>query len=79
MEDPTTLLIVGLMFGSFTGAVVGILAYFSSAEALQKFTLWSMGSLHQMSWEAVVILAITVFIGLVMAYSQMKSLNLMLL
>ncbi len=79
MEDPTTLLIVGLMFGSFTGAVVGILAYFSSAEALQKFTLWSMGSLHQMSWEAVVILSITVFIGLVMAYSQMKSLNLMLL
>lgn len=79
MEDPTTLLIIGLMFGSFTGAVVGILAYFSSAEALQKFTLWSMGSLHQMSWEGVVILSTTVFVGLVLAYSQMKSLNLMLL
>jgi iron complex transport system permease protein len=43
------ILIVGLMFGSLTSAIVGTLTYFSTAEQLQKFTFgpWESGNL---SW-----------------------------
>ena len=34
LRDTTTILIVGLMFSSFTGAIVGVLTYFTSAEQL---------------------------------------------
>jgi iron complex transport system permease protein len=51
------ILIVGLMFASFTSAIVGVLTYFSSAEQLQKFTFWSLGSLGNLSWTSIVILA----------------------
>jgi iron complex transport system permease protein len=37
------ILIVGLMFGSLTSAIVGTLTYFSTAEQLQNFTFWSLG------------------------------------
>ena len=38
LRDTATILIVGLMFSSFTSAIVSVLTYFSSAEQLQKFT-----------------------------------------
>ena len=43
LRDTATILIVGLMFGSFTSAIVSVLTYFSTAEQLQKFTFWSLG------------------------------------
>ncbi len=79
IESTTTLLIVGLMFGSFSSSLVGILAYFSEAEQLKKFTLWSLGSLNQMSWQGVQILSLFVLMGLLIGYSQIKGLNLMLM
>ena len=42
LKDTMAILIVGLMFGSFASAFVSVLAYFSTAEQLQKFTFWSM-------------------------------------
>jgi len=53
VQDNSALLVVGLMFGSFTSALVGVLAYFSSAEQLQRFTFWSMGSLGNLPWKHV--------------------------
>ena len=47
LRDTMAILIVGLMFGSFTSAIVGVLTYFSSAEQLQKFTFWSIGNLRE--------------------------------
>ena len=38
LRDTMSILIVGLMFSSFTSAIVSVLTYFSSAEELQKFT-----------------------------------------
>ncbi len=60
LRDTMAILIVGLMFGSFTTAIVSVLTYFSTAEQLQKFTFWSMGSLGNLSWATVGILAICV-------------------
>lgn len=79
LRDTMAILIVGLMFGSFTSAIVSVLAYFSSAEELQKFTFWSMGSLANLSWEAISIVSFFTFIGLLFSFVSIKSLNALLL
>ena len=79
LRDTMTILIVGLMFSSFTGAMVSVLTYFSSAEQLQKFTFWSLGSIGNVSFENILILAICVFIGLFLSLISIKSLDGLLL
>ena len=79
LRDTNSILIVGLMFGSFASAIVGVLTYFSSAEQLQKYTFWSMGNLGNLSWNSIIILTISVFIGLILSLLTIKSLDAMLL
>ena len=56
LRDTMALLIIGLMFTSLTNAVVNVLTYFSSADELQKYTFWSLGSLGNLPWENIIIL-----------------------
>lgn len=79
LRDTAAILIVGLMFGTFTSAIVGVLTYFSTAEQLQKFMFWTLGNLGNLSWLSVLILAISVCGGLLLAASRIKALNAMLL
>ena len=79
LKDTMAILIVGLMFGSFTNAIVSTLTFFSTADQLQKFTFWSMGSLGNLSWKSIVILSIAIFIGLVLSFYTIKPLNALLL
>ena len=79
IRDTATILIVGLMFSSFTSAIVSILTYFSTAEQLQKFTFWSMGNLGNLSWKNIVILTIAVLIGLFLSLLSIKALDSLLL
>ena len=79
VRDAMALLIIGLMFGSLTSAVVSILAYFSPAEELQRYMFWSFGSLGDISWNALGVLFICYSIGILLAFSICKSLNSLLL
>ncbi len=79
LKDTMAILIVGLMFGSFSSAIVNVLTYFSSAEQLQKFTFWSMGNLGNLSWSSIGILAVSVLIGLLLSFISIKSLDALLL
>ena len=79
LKDTMTILIVGLMFSSFAAAFVGVLTYFSTAEQLQKFTFWSMGSLGNLSWNSILTLSIAVFAGLFLSFVSIKPLNSLLL
>ena len=79
LRDTMTILIAGLMFSSFAGAIVSVLTYFSSAEKLQKFTFWSMGSIGNISWQNIIILLVTVLIGLLLSVFSIKSLDALLL
>ena len=79
LRDTMAILIVGLMFGSFTSAIVGVLTYFSSAEQLQKFTFWSMGNLGNLSWSSILILTFCVLLGLFLSLLSIKPLNALLL
>ena len=79
LKDTMAILIVGLMFGSFTGAIVGVLTYFSTAEQLQKYTFWSLGSLGNLPWDNIIILTIVSLVGLVLSAFCIKPLNALLL
>jgi iron complex transport system permease protein len=79
LRDTMAILIVGLMFGSFTSAFVGVLTYFSTAEELQKFTFWSLGNLGNLSWISVLILFLSVVTGLLLAVFTIKPLDALLL
>ncbi len=79
VRDTMTLLIIGLMFGSITAAVVSVLAYFSDAEQLQRFIFWSFGSVGGLSWSQLGILTLVVVFGLFFAIFSLKSLNAFLL
>jgi len=79
LKDTMSILIVGLMFSSFTSAIVSVFTYFSSAEQLQKYTFWSMGSIGNLSWENIVLLSVAVFIGLLLSLLSLKPLDALLL
>ena len=79
LRDTMAILIVGLMFGSFTSAIVSVLSYFSTAQELQKFTFWSMGSLANLSWNSVLILFICCSFGIFLSVLSIKPLNALLL
>lgn len=73
------LLIIGLMFASLTSAVVSVLAYFSSSQELQQYIFWSFGSLGNLAWNEVLVLAIFWFSGLLLSIFCIKNLNALLL
>lgn len=79
LKDTMAILIIGLMFTSFTGAIVGVLTYFSTAEQLQKYTFWSLGSLGNLPWCSIITLAIATLTGLFMAALCIKPLDALLL
>ena len=79
LRDTSMVLIVGLMFSSFSGAIINVLSYFSNAEQLQKYTFWSMGSIGNLTLSQLVILGICVIIGLVISMLSIKSLDAMLI
>jgi iron complex transport system permease protein len=79
LRDTMSILIIGLMFSSFTGAIVSVLSYFSTAEQLQKYTFWSMGSIGNLSWESILLLSISVAVGLLLSLLTLKPLDALLL
>lgn len=79
VKDTMAILIIGLMFGSVTAAVVGVLAYFSPAEQLQQYIFWSFGSLGNNSWEGMMVLTICFLLGIFMSILTIKPLNALLL
>lgn len=79
LRDTMAILIIGLMFASLTAAVVSVLAYFSPAAQLQQYIFWSFGSLGNLSWQEVTILATFWFLGILLAVFCIKNLNTLLL
>jgi iron complex transport system permease protein len=75
LRDNLALLIVGLMLASGISAVVGVLQYFSQAAELQRYVLWTFGSLGGLDWQKLRILALICGLGLGQAFLLFKPLN----
>ncbi|MBU0486733.1 MAG: iron ABC transporter permease [Bacteroidetes bacterium] len=79
IKNFSTLLILGIMFGSALGAVVGILQYFGGAEEIRIFVLWTMGSLTAVAGTKLWLLAIAFIVSIFLALIKVKPLNALLL
>lgn len=79
IKQIATLLIVGLMFSSFTSAFVNVLAYFSTAEELKRFTFWNLGSLGNISWQQIGFIAPLLLGTIGASFLLNKSLNTLLM
>ncbi len=79
IKDIMVVLILGMMISSGISAIVQILQYMSSDEALKSFVIWTMGSLGNVTGEQLPVFAGTISAGLVLAVATIKPLNLLLL
>ena len=79
VNDSMTLLIIGLMLGSLSGAIVSILQYFSEAQEIQSYLLWTFGNLSGVYGTKLVIMTIVVLFGLLWTLIILKPLNSLLL
>jgi iron complex transport system permease protein len=79
VQSMMTLLIVGLMFGYATGALVSLLLYFSIAERIQTYINWTFGSFGGVTWRQIPIFMPVVLLGLAGAFALSKPLNALLL
>jgi iron complex transport system permease protein len=74
-----TLLILGLLFGYATSALVSVLLYFAIAERIQVYIAWTFGSFGGVTWSQLQVLGPTVLIALFIAWFSAKPLNALLL
>tara|TARA_B100001059_G_scaffold233072_1_gene272296 strand:- start:264 stop:1292 length:1029 start_codon:yes stop_codon:yes gene_type:complete len=79
VRNTMSILIIGLMFGSLTAAVISVLAYFSEASQIQQYLFWSFGSLGNLSWSELQVFTGIYCIGMIGTIFVIKPLNSFLL
>ena len=79
VRNTMSILIIGLMFGSLTSAVISVLAFFSEAEQIQQYLFWSFGSLGNLTWTELSVFGIIYLVGILGTFSIIKPLNSFLL
>ena len=79
VNDIMVILVLGMMFSSGVSAVVEILQYLSHNEALKSYVVWTMGSLSDVTFPQLGVLAPAIIIGLLLGFQAVKALNLLLL
>lgn len=79
LKSDLMLLIAGIMTGYLTSSVVTLLNYLSSAEGIQSFTMWGMGSFGSVSRDQLPVFSISIGIGLLLSILLVKPLNIILL
>lgn len=78
VQDTMTLLILGLLFGYATSALVSILLQFSDSQKTQAYLQWTFGSFAGVTWQQMPVLVTVVLLGLVVALILSKPLNVLL-
>jgi iron complex transport system permease protein len=80
VQSSVTLLIIGLMLGYLTSALVSLLLYFNiSSDRIQAYLSWTFGSFGGVTWSQMTILAPVVLAALALSFGLVKPLNALLL
>jgi len=79
IKSTMSILIIGLMFGSLTGAIISILSYFSTSEQIQQYQFWGFGSLGNLSWQELFIFSSIYLVSMIATFAIIKPLNSLLL
>lgn len=78
-SEVVTLILTGVALNAFLGAIIGLLTYFSTDAELRSITFWTLGSVTQATWAKVAILVPFVIVGLVLAMSGARKLDMLAL
>lgn len=79
VKNKISLLLIGIMFGSFAGALVSVIQAYADPNNLKTFMLWSFGSLQGVEYSQLGLLLSVVLIGALLSALLVKPLNLLLL
>lgn len=79
VPQTVSLLIIGMMFGYFAGAIVSILQSISNPDTLKLFITWTFGSLSSVGWSQMIVMAPVIICGIFLALLLQKQLNVLLL
>lgn len=74
-----TLLILGVMIGYITNAVIGVLKFFSAEEDIRAYVVWGLGSFARVSGGQTTVFVVMMLVLLPFSLLLVKTLNLMLL
>src|SRR4051812_25262129 len=75
IANPTTVLILGLMFGYAVSAVVTVLVGASQPERLEQWAQWGFGSFSGVTWQRLQLFGPLTFFGVLIAAATTKQLN----
>lgn len=75
IKSTISLLLVGLMLGSFTSAFIALMQSKADLQSLKSFTMWSLGSLQNVALDQLPIISFTFILGLIIAALIVKPLN----
>jgi iron complex transport system permease protein len=78
-SEVVTLVLTGIALNAFAGALIGLLAYVSTDAQLRSITFWTLGSLAQATWERVATVVPIAILGMVLAISCARQLDLLAL
>lgn len=78
-KNQITLLLTGIMIGSFTSAFIAILQQMSHMQDLKRFTLWGLGSLQKVQLSDTPILLAFFAVGIIFSLISVRSLNILVL
>ncbi|MGV3632440.1 MAG: FecCD family ABC transporter permease [Bacteroidota bacterium] len=79
IQSQVSLLLVGMMLGAFTSALVQVLQLTSHANQLKAFTLWSFGSLQQVTFAQLGFIFVLFLVGTLALVWIVKPLNMLVL
>ena len=79
IPQTTSLLIIGMMFGYFAGAIISIMQSASNPDTLKLFITWTFGSLAAVGWSQLAVMAPIVVCGVIITLFLQKQLNILLL
>lgn len=79
IKNSVMLLIAGIMIGYVASSVISLLNFFASAEGVQSFVIWGLGSFGGVSLKQLPAFSIMALAGLLFAVLLIKPLNALLL
>ncbi len=79
LRNPVTLIIAGMMTGYLVSSLITLLNFQATAQGIQSYVMWGMGSFGGQTRETIIPFAILTCVGLIFSLSLVKSLDLLLL
>ncbi len=75
VKNNLSLLLIGIMIGSVTSAIITVLQSWADAQRLRQFTLWTMGSLQHVQIQQIPYFIIALSICIILCFLLIRNLN----